>query len=312
MSQPVILDMDPGIDDAVALAVALYQPTLDIKLITTVAGNVEVAKTTANALKIVEFFHVEDHIPVAQGAATPLKKAFKNASYIHGESGMPGYSFPPLHTSPLSIGACDAMAEVISKSSEPVTIIGTGAYTNIAHLITAYPDLKSRINRLILMGGSLSGGNVNSVAEFNVFTDPDAAQLVLHSGLSCTLIGLDVTLKALLTPASWQYIHQVNANGHMLASIMQAYGDNHHEGGLPMHDVNTILYAVHPEWITTRPACLEVVTTGFASGATVDDFQYRCHPQGSVNAQVGIGINATRFNEWLCEQVKLMDAPALY
>ena len=303
MAKPIILDMDPGIDDAAAIAVAVNHPDLDVKLITTVAGNVSVEKTTLNALKLLTFF--DKAIPVAQGAKAPLKRPFEDAAYIHGESGMPGYDFDQPNRQAMSTNAVEAIHHVLQQADEPITIIGTGAYTNLAQLLTKHPEDKPQIKEFILMGGSISVGNVSSVAEFNVFTDPDAAKIVFDSGLPITMIGLDVTLKALITPETTQALLELGRPGKMLHGLITAYGDVH-TGGKPMHDVNTILYAVNPNLIKTTPAAIDVVTDGPAIGATVSDFQHRWHPTDFYNANVGIDIDAANFHTWFLEQVSLM------
>lgn len=304
MAKSVILDMDPGIDDAAAIAVAVNRPDLDIKLITAVAGNVSVDKTTLNVLKLLEFF--DKDIPVASGARAPLKREFVDASYIHGESGMPGYDFPEVTTKPLDVDAVEAIHDVLTHSEEPITIIATGAYTNLALLLQQYPEDKAYIKEFILMGGSISGGNVSSVAEFNVFTDPDAAAIVFESGLPITMIGLDVTLKALLTTETINALPDLGEAGKMLYGIVTAYEDVH-DGGKPMHDVNTILYAVDPSVIKTEALAVDVVTDGPAAGATVADTQHRWHEDGFTNVNVGVDIDAHAFNKWFLEQVNEMN-----
>lgn len=304
MVKPVILDMDPGVDDAAAIAVALNNPALDVRLITTVAGNVSVDKTTNNALKLVDFFG--KNTPVAAGAKAPLKREFTDASYVHGESGMPGYDFPEATSQALEIDAIEAIHNELHAADAPMTIIATGAYTNIALLLEKYPEDRELIKELLLMGGSISGGNVSSVAEFNVFTDPDAAKIIFESGLPIVMIGLDVTLNALITTETTEALRTLGRAGEMLYGIITAYGDVH-EGGKPMHDVNTILYAVNPDLITTRPFAIDVITEGPAIGATVADTQHRWHEDGFYNAEVGVDIDAANFNTWFLEQVSLMN-----
>ncbi|MCM0582034.1 ribonucleoside hydrolase RihC [Weissella diestrammenae] len=303
--EPIILDMDPGIDDAVALSIALTHSEFDLKLLTGVAGNVSVDKTTANLIKLVEFFNRTD-IPVAKGAAAPLKKAFKDASYIHGASGMPGYDFPEPVYQPLAQDAISAMAEVLSNASEPITIVATGAYTNIALLLQQYPKLKSKIKRFVLMGGSLSGGNVSSVAEFNIFTDPDAAKIVFESGVDITMIGLDVTLKALLSNQTIADVASMGTVGKMISGVMTAYNDVE-ATGKPMHDVNTILYLLHPEFFTLKDFMVYVITDGPAIGGTIADTQDRWS-NGQLNAHVAIDIDAKAFENWFIEEIPKMNA----
>lgn len=301
---PIILDMDPGIDDAVALSIALTHSAIDIKLLTSVAGNVSVDKTTTNLLKLTTFFK-QTQIPVARGAAAPLKKAFVDASYIHGASGMPGYEFPEITTKPLTTDAIEAMAKVLSDAPEPMTIVATGSYTNIALLIQKHPELLSKIKNFVLMGGSLSGGNVSSVAEFNVFTDPDAASIVFKSGVPIVMIGLDVTLKALLSLETIDTVADLGEAGNMLHKLMTAYGDSE-PGGKPMHDVNTICYLIHPEFYTTKEYWVDIITDGPATGATIADTQNRWS-QGKVNAKVTINIDTQAFEKWFMEQIPNMN-----
>lgn len=301
---PIILDMDPGIDDAVALSIALTHSAIDIKLLTSVAGNVSVDKTTTNLLKLTTFFK-QTQIPVARGAAAPLKKAFVDASYIHGASGMPGYEFPEITTKPLTTDAIEAMAKVLSDAPEPMTIVATGSYTNIALLIQKHPELLSKIKSFVLMGGSLSGGNVSSVAEFNVFTDPDAASIVFKSGVPIVMIGLDVTLKALLSLETIDAVADLGEAGNMLHKLMTAYGDSE-PGGKPMHDVNTICYLIHPEFYTTKEYWVDIITDGPATGATIADTQNRWS-QGKVNAKVAINIDTQAFEKWFMAQIPNMN-----
>lgn len=302
--EALILDMDPGIDDAVALSIALTRPEFDLKLLTGVAGNVSVEKTTANLLKLEEFFNRTD-IPVAMGAKAPLKREFKDASYIHGASGMPGYDFPELTHHPIKDSAVEAMYQVLSDVAEPITIVATGSYTNVALLINQYPDITSKIKRLILMGGSLSGGNVSSVAEFNVFTDPDAAKIVFESGLDITMIGLDVTLKALLSNQTIEDIAEIGEVGKMISGVMTAYNDVE-EAGKPMHDVNTILFLLHPEFFTLEDHMVYVITEGPAIGGTIADTQDRWS-NGKLNAHVAVDIDAKAFEKWFLDEIPHMN-----
>lgn len=303
MTIPIILDMDPGIDDAAALSVALNHPEIDIKLLTSVMGNVGVDKTTLNELKLVEFFDRQDVI-VAKGAEKPLKKTYEDASYVHGASGMPGYDFPEVTKELDPRDAVTAMVDTLNAAEEPMIIVATGAYTNIANLVTKHPEVKSKIKKFVLMGGSISGGNVSSVAEFNVYSDPDAAKQVFESGVEIVMIGLDVTLKALLTNESMAKLPTLGRAGEMLSSLTSEYSDQT-PAGKPMHDVNTIFYLIHPEAIKTEYYQVDVITEGPAIGATVADTQDRWS-NGRKNVHVGVDIDADLFNSWYLEQVKNM------
>ena len=192
MTYRILMDCDPGIDDACALSCALTDPEISLELITTVAGNVAVDKTTKNALRLVEFFSKD--VPVAAGARKPLLKQLEDASEVHGESGIDGYDFGEPSIKPFSDDAVSILKDKLLHSNVPLTIIATGSFTNLGLLLSLYPEVKPKIKEFILMGGSLAQGNMTSVAEFNVFTDPHAARIVFSSGIKTTMIGLDCTL----------------------------------------------------------------------------------------------------------------------
>ncbi len=249
MAINIIMDTDPGIDDAAAITMAINDPKINLQLITTVAGNVTVDKTTKNALKLVRFFDAD--IPVAMGAKQPLMKEFEDAARIHGESGMPGYEFPTDLPKPMAESAVIALRDAILSAKEPVTLVPTGSYTNIALLFSEYPEVKQNIERIVAMGGALGKGNMTSAAEFNVFTDPHAAKIMYESGVPIVMVGLDITMKALLTHESIEKLPTLNETGKMLHDIIIHDGDNSSDG-IAMHDVNTIFYLLHPEAIQTE------------------------------------------------------------
>lgn len=303
MTIKIIMDTDPGIDDAAALAMALNNPEIDLRLITAVEGNVTVDKTTANALKIVHFFKKD--VPVAAGAAQPLIKPFEDAARIHGESGMPGYDFGDDYGQPIAKPAVEALHDAIMAEDE-ITLVPTGSYTNIALLLAEYPEVKSHIKQIVAMGGSISGGNMTSVAEFNVFTDPDAASIMYQSGIPIVTVGLDVTLKALLTPATQAKLLSLGETGKMLHGLITHYNDGDNEQGHPMHDVNTIFYLLHPEAFTTKDLWVDIQTSGPAIGAMVADVRGVYH-DGQTNAKVCVDIDAEQFNQWFIEQVEKIE-----
>ena len=303
---PVIFDTDPGIDDAAALTVLLTDDRFDVKLITAVAGNVSVDKTTKNVLKLTHFFNRPD-VAVARGAAKPLVKAYQDAANIHGVDGLAGYHFAEPSTKTVSLSAVEAMRATLLASDEKITLVAVGAYTNIAMLLQSYPEVTDKIARIVVMGGSLSGGNMTSVAEFNDFTDPDAAKIVFNSGLDVTMIGLDVTLKALLTAESMATLATMNKTGEMLTALFNAYGDGSMATGKPMHDVNTLFYLLSPEKYTIKDYWVDVVTDGPAIGATVADSHARTHT--TTNVHVATDIDVAAFNAWyLLEIAQINDA----
>lgn len=218
MRLPIFLDTDPGIDDAVAIAAAIFAPELDLQLMTTVAGNVSVEKTTRNALQLLHFWNAE--IPLAQGAAVPLVRAPRDAASVHGESGMAGYDFVEHNRKPLGIPAFLAIRDALMRAPEPVTLVAIGPLTNIALLLLQCPECKPYIRRLVIMGGSAGRGNCTPNAEFNIAADPEAAACVFRSGIEIVMCGLDVTNQAILTPDYLATLPELNRTGKMLHALL--------------------------------------------------------------------------------------------
>lgn len=299
MKHKIILDTDPGIDDAVMISTALNEPNLDVALITTVAGNVTVDKTTKNALTLVDFFN--KNVPVAAGASEPLLKKFEDAARIHGESGMAGYDFPTPTSRPLAKSAVQALRDTIMASEEPITLIPTGAYTNIALLLREYPEVKPKIKEIIAMGGTLGRGNMTSAAEFNVFTDPHAAAIVYNSGIPLVMVGLDVTLTGRITDETTAKVAKLGRAGKMLSAIL-GHDFDHDETGTAVHDLQTIFYLLHPEAFQTKDLWVDVVLSGPAIGETVADIRGAYH-NGKTNVKVCVDIDTKAFNEWFLAEV---------
>ncbi len=214
MRLPIILDTDPGIDDAAAIAAALFAPELDLQLMTTVAGNVSVEKTTRNALQLLHFWNAD--VPLAQGASMPLVRPLRDAASVHGESGMEGYDFVEHQRQPLAKPAFQAIRDALMHAAEPITLVAIGPLTNIALLLTQYPECVFNIRRLVIMGGSAGRGNFTPNAEFNIAIDPEAAAKVFHSGLEIVMCGLDVTNRALLAADYLATLPTLNQTGKML------------------------------------------------------------------------------------------------
>lgn len=297
---PVIIDTDPGIDDAAALVMALTSKKIDVRLITTVAGNVNVDKTTNNTLKIVEFLGLD--IPVAKGAEKPLVRKYENASYIHGKSGMDGYDFKEPSIKEIELNAVEAIREELSKAEEKITIITLGTLTNIALLIEKHPECLENIEEIIIMGGALKGGNTTSVAEFNIYCDPDAAKIVFESKLPLTMIGLDITEKAVMTKETVLELKYLNSTGHMLYSLFNEYKGGNFETGLYIHDACTIYYLLNKKKVKTKEYFIEIATNGPAMGATVADIRNAYH-NGKTNCNVGLYLDKTDFNNWFLEGI---------
>lgn len=291
---PVILSTDPGIDDAAALGVAFYRNELDIRLITTLHGNVDIGKTTANTLKILDFFGQK--IPVARGMETPLLIAPVSTD-VHGESGMDGYDFPDSAQQVIPEHAVEAIRSALEASDEKVTLISIGPLTNIAVLLLMYPQVKANIDRIVFMGGSLCGGNVTSAAEFNIWADPHAAKIVFESGLDLVMIGLDVTLKALI--GSSELAKHRNRSAEMFAATFGHYRDGDMEHGVMMHDMCAVTYVTNPEIFTVEPKCVSVVTEGPAIGMTME-------ADGEPNLHVATGIDQEAFRNWFLGTLERM------
>ena len=194
---PLILDCDPGHDDALAMILAAHNPALNLLGITTVSGNGGIAKVTLNARRVATLANI--NVPIAEGAGKAILGAIEEASDIHGESALDGAELPEPKIELSGLHAVDLMAKLIKDHSEPVTLVATGPLTNIALFLKMYPQLKNRVAEIVFMGGSASRGNRTPYAEFNIWMDPEAADVVLRSGLPLTMCGLDVTHQALVT-----------------------------------------------------------------------------------------------------------------
>ncbi len=297
----IILDTDPGIDDAAAMAVAFRHPDIDIKLITTMGANVTVDKTTANALKLVEFFDVD--IPVAMGCGGPLIKPHQPSSFIHGESGMDGYDFPEPTRKPIDIHAVEAMRKVLMESEEKITLVPIGSQTNIAILFHMYPEVKEKVDEIICMGGSTVGGNVNSSAEFNYFCDPHAAAMVLKSGVPITMMGLNVTNRACATKKTEAHLKKGGRIEDMLYGIMDFYKGGTFEEGIRLHDVCPICYMIHPEFFKMDQRFIEVVLEGPAAGATVMQPNMFQVDDRDPKVNFAMDVDSEAFEDWFIAEI---------
>lgn len=273
IKKQVIIDTDPGIDDAVALAIALYSDELDIKLITTVAGNVGLEYVTQNALKLLSFF--DKDIPVAKGLDAPLIRKIMDASDIHGETGMEGYDFEePSERLLLKEHAVNAMREAILKNEGPISIVEIGPLTNIAMLLKMYPETKKNIKEIIFMGGSLTRGNSGIMSEHNIEFDPEAAKIVFDSGVPVVMVGLDLGLKVLILPEDSKKIKEMNKVGEMFYQLFNRYRGGSMQTGLTMYDSTTIAYLLRPDLFEVVDTLLDVELTGkYTTDVTIVDLQ---------------------------------------
>jgi inosine-uridine nucleoside N-ribohydrolase len=299
---PVLIDCDPGHDDAIALLLALASPEVEVLGITTVAGNQTLEKTTANALKILEFVG-RSEIPVAAGAARPLVREPFVAAYVHGETGMDGPDLPTPQTRAAEQHAVDFLAERIEPG---VVLVPTGPLTNIGLLLARYPEVAGRIEQIVLMGGAIAEGNVTPAAEFNIWADPEAAARVFTSGIDLTMIGLDVTHKALFRPADSERLAATGRVGRLVSELFGFYQRFHSEqygwDGSPVHDAVAVAHVVRPGLVQTADRGVVVDCGGELSrGRTYVDLWGRAGWEPNVH--VGVAIDAQGFVDFLVERL---------
>jgi purine nucleosidase len=293
VSTPIILDCDPGIDDALAIAFAVASPAIDLVGITTVAGNVGLDKTTANALAVASFVGAPD-VPVTPGSPTPLLRPAIAAAHVHGDSGLGGAVLPPPARSAEDGHAIDYIIDTVGAARGEITLVATGPLTNIGLAVRREPRLASWVRNFVIMGGSASRGNVSHAAEFNIWADPEAAAIVFGAGWTVRMIGLDVTLRAQATHAVQERMRGLGALGaQLLLPALAQYRDaDDTTGEPPVHDVCAIVSIADPAAFSYTPALVQVETRGtFTSGMTVTEFA----PSAGQNTEVGTGIDVDRF-----------------
>jgi inosine-uridine nucleoside N-ribohydrolase len=303
MSIPVILDCDPGHDDAIALLLALASPELDVLGVTTVHGNQTLEKTTQNALRVLDLVDRPD-LPVAAGADRPLSRELTVASHVHGESGLDGPTLPPAARPPLGEHAVGFMERTIAASPAPVTLVPTGPLTNVALLLERTGG--ANVERIVLMGGAVGEGNMTPAAEFNIWADPEAAHAVFHSGIDTTMIGLDVTHRAVTTPAVQERLRAAGTIGGFVADLVDFFAVYHREtygwDGAPIHDAVAVAHVIRPGLVRTIDANVEVERqSDLCRGRTVVDRWRRT--ERPVNAHVGLDLDTGGFFDLLVERI---------
>jgi purine nucleosidase len=298
MPTPVILDCDPGHDDVFAIWLAAGNPALDLKAITTVSGNGYLEYTSLNARIACTIAGIEG-VPVAAGAARPLQRTLTPASWIHGENALGGPELPE-PTVPLdSRTATELIADTLRASDEPVVLIPTGPLTNIAIFLQEHPELLGKIREIVWMGGSTTRGNVTPYAEFNASVDPEAIDVILRSGLPFTMVGLNITHQALITPEVMKRIEAIdNATSAFGVELLRYFCSTYEvaekmpEG--PLHDPVAVALVADPAVATTQRVRIDVELAGTeTAGATsVDliDILRREH-----NATVALDLDVERF-----------------
>ena len=301
--RPVILDCDPGHDDAIALLLALASPEIELLGVTTVYGNQTLEKTTANALRVLDLVERDD-VPVAAGAGRPLRRELTVASHVHGESGLDGPVLPPSRRTAIDEPAVAFMERVIAASDNPVTLVPTGPLTNIAQLLERTGGVN--VDRIVLMGGAIAEGNMTPAAEFNIWSDPEAAQAVFHAGIHTTMVGLDVTHLALTTPELQDRLRATGTAGTFVADLIDFFTVFHREtygwDGAPIHDAVALAQVIGPELVTTVECNVEVeLESELCRGRTVVDLWNRT--ERVPNVHVGVGLDTDAFFELLVERI---------
>ena len=293
----IILDCDPGHDDAVAIMLAGKHPAIDLLGITVVAGNQTLEKTARNALHVTQWLGID--VPIYAGCGQPMIREKIVAGDIHGESGLDGPVFPPLEKKVEETHAVDFMIRTLMASDGDITVVTTGPMTNLAMAMRMEPRIVEKIRRIVLMGGSYQNGNVTPAAEFNIFADADAAYVCFNSGRPITMVGLDVTRKALCYPEIVERMAKVdNRASRLFCDLMAHFCRTQKEifgwAGGPLHDPITVAYLIDPTVLTVKPmnAQIDIRSTSSYGRTNCDYFGYLQLP---ATADVAIDIDVDKF-----------------
>ena len=303
MPTPIVLDCDPGHDDAIALLLALASPELEVLGVTTTYGNQTLEKTTANALRVLELAGRTD-VPVARGAAAPLSRSSTVAAHVHGDSGLDGPALPPPSVAPAGTPAVDWLAETIAHAEAPVTLVPTGPLTNVARYLEAHGT--AGIDRIVLMGGAIAEGNMTPAAEFNVWADPEAAQIVFDASLDVTMIGLDVTHRAVTGPDVQRRLRESGPIGVFVAELIDFFTVYHRQTygweGAPIHDAVAVAHLIRPGLVETKLRNVEVERiSDLCRGRTVVDLWLRT--DRAPNTHVGVDLDGAALFDLLVERI---------
>ena len=299
----IIIDCDPGIDDAVALAyAAANKDVLELLAVTTVSGNQSIKKVTKNALELLEFFGLD--VPVAEGMGEPLVRKAVFAGDIHGENGIGQCVLPEAKKQVVDKKAVFYLRDLLMASEEKITLVCTGPLTNIALLLKLFPEVKDNIDEIVFMGGAARGGNVTSCAEFNVYVDPEAAKIVFDSGVLLVMCGLDVTWKRNLDR---KQVLKLCLSGNKVAKLcgdMIGYNientDNKYRGKASMHDVVPLMYLVHPEFFKYERTILDVdCSENVSRGTIMCDLRWWKHEEEEMCDLMLVDADEAKFQETL-------------
>jgi len=271
---PLWLDCDPGVDDAMAMALMLALPPYEVKGISAVAGNVELSKTFQNARNLAAFFGHKD-VPVYAGADRPLFREPRTAYFVHGENGLGNVALPASDAPVEQLPAWDALYEAAKAAAGELVLVAIGPLTNVALALMKHGSLGKLLKRIVIMGGSASWGNATPAAEANIFCDPEAASTVFQCGVPIVMCGLDMTLKAVMSPAELDRMGELNPTAKFLRDAAQhglAYSQAHGIDGMALHDPTAVLYPLYSELFSGEEAGVAVETKGTVTyGKTVTD-----------------------------------------
>jgi purine nucleosidase/pyrimidine-specific ribonucleoside hydrolase len=306
---PVIVDCDPGHDDALAIILAAGDPRIDLLAITTVAGNQTLDKTTLNARRVCTAAGITG-VPVAAGCDRPLVAELRTAPEVHGASGLDGPSFGE-PTVPLAAEhAVALMRRIVLGHPEPVTLVPLGPLTNVATLLRDHPEVLPRIREIVLMGGSTGRGNITPYGEFNIVVDPEAADIVLHGGVPVTFCGLNVTHQARVTPAVVARLRGLNTDlARTCVDLMTFFAETYRRvfgfAQPPLHDPVAVARVIDPSLVecVAAPVAVELAGT-HTRGATVVDLLGRTG--AAPNAQVAMRLRQDAFWDLVVESVRTL------
>ena len=307
--EKIILDCDPGHDDAVAIMLAAINPKIELLGITVVAGNQKLEKTVNNALKVCN--HLNLDVPVYSGMSRPMIREQLIADDIHGETGLDGPKFEELKIKAEDKHAVNFIIDTLMNSDEKVTLVPTGPLTNIGMAIRFEPRIIEKINRIVLMGGSYQLGNMTPAAEFNILADPDAAHIVFSSGVKIVMMGLDLTRQASATKEVVEKIKSLNNKASKLfVDLMEFFAASQKNvyrwSAPPVHDPTTIAYIIDPECIEVKPMFCEIELWSERSyGRTLCD--YFGILKKEPNVDVAVKLDFDRFWNLIYENLKLYD-----
>ncbi|QBD83750.1 nucleoside hydrolase [Ktedonosporobacter rubrisoli] len=310
MKHKIILDCDPGHDDAIAILLAAHHPAIELLAITTVAGNQSVTKTTSNALKVCSLAGIRG-VPIAMGMDRPLLRPARYAADIHGESGLDGPHIPAPTLEPVAQHGVDLIIELLLNSAGDITLVPTGPLTNIATAIRREPQILPKIKAISLMGGAIGLGNTTPSAEFNIWADPEAAAIVFGCGRPITMVPLEVTHQALATKEVLHRLREARRTvATFAADLLVFFAETYHKvfGFVdpPVHDPCAVAALIEPEIIQARMMHVAVETTGeWTVGRTVCDVYGKLGNESQV--RVGYGLNVPRFWDMLIETLLTYD-----